>query len=132
MRLPTRGFSLIEVMTATAVAVTLAAVALPSFQHQRLKAGRSDATMALLHVQAAQETYRANAGLYATTLQGLGRSPHSPEGLYRLEMTAQAEGYVVTAHSDGRQAADNACPTLFLAVKRGFASFGPTGLCWGH
>ena len=73
-----RGFTLTEVLIACAVAALLAAVALPSFRGQLLKAHRTDAVGSLMRLQMAQEKLRSNSGLYSDDLARL-RHPAMPE-----------------------------------------------------
>lgn len=132
-----RGFTLLEVLTACTVASVLAAVALPSYQAQMRQAQRSDAVAALQQLQAAQEQYRAHHGLYADSLpalQGvsLGRSA---QGHYRLVLQRnEAEAYTARAEAlpDSPQAADAACTVLTLSVNAGFSQAGPSARCWNR
>lgn len=132
MRRQCCGFTLVEVSLASCLAVLLAALAMPSLEHQRLKAGRADGTSTLSRLQQAQEQYRATSGLYATSLAGLGAHARSPQGRYVIDLSSQPDGYVATAHASGSQSSDMACQTLTLTVRQGFASYGPDARCWGQ
>ncbi len=132
MRPQCRGFTLVEVSLVSCLAVLLAALAMPSFERQRLKAGRADGTSTLSRLQHAQEQHRATSGLYATSLAGLGAHARSPDGRYIIDLSSQPDGYVVTAHASGSQSSDTACQTLTLTVQQGFASYGPGAQCWGQ
>jgi type IV pilus assembly protein PilE len=132
-----RGFTLVELAVACAVATLLASLALPAYQQQLQQARRSDAVQALTRVQAAQEQYRTLHGLYAAELASLQGVPRerSAQGHYRitLQRTA-AEHYraLAVADSGGPQAADRSCSTLVLAVNQGFAEHGPSARCWNR
>ena len=110
------GFTLIELMVATAVSAVLSSLAYPSFQAQVQKSRRADATLAIHQVQMAQERWRANHTGYATLAQ-LGLGATSPSGHYRLAMDAVAlHGYEVAAHATGVQSRDADCGSISLRV----------------
>lgn len=129
-----RGFTLVEVCVACAIALLLAMVALPSFQGEALRAARLDAVQALTRLQMAQEQYRSAHGLYATELGALrGVMPVSDQGRYTLVVAQTGpESYRATAQARGSQARDTACPALTLDVAQGFAQPGPTAQCWNR
>ena len=110
------GFTLIELMVATAVSAVLASVAYPSFLAQVQKSRRADATLAIHQVQMAQERWRANHSGYATLAQ-LGLAATSPSGHYLIEVGAVAlHGYEVRAQATGTQARDADCRLISLHV----------------
>ncbi len=129
-----RGFTLVELCMATAVAAVLAAVALPAYRSQQLQAGRVDAVAALTRLQQAQEQHRSAHGLYAGQLGALrGVGAVSPQGRYSVALAltgAEAYRATATARPDGPQAGDHACAALTLDVVQGFAQTGPTARCW--
>lgn len=132
---PRRGFSLVEVLIAMAVAVVLMGVTLPSFADHWRQARRSDAVVALTKLQVAQEQYRAHHGTYAADLAALKSAPHSEGGYYELRLQeVQPHRYtaLATARADGPQAADTACTSLTLAVNDGMAESGPHARCWNQ
>jgi type IV pilus assembly protein PilE len=131
------GFTLLELLTACAVAGVLAAVALPSYQAQMRQAQRSDAVAALTRLQQAQEQYRAHHGMYADSLPALRGVPQgrSEQGHYRL-LLQRTEGEVYSASAEALphspQAGDAACRVLTLHVTAGFAQPGPSARCWNR
>ncbi len=127
-----RGFTLVEMLTACALLVLLAAFSWPSLKGHDLQVGRVDAVQALTRVQQAQEQFRSAHGLYAAELSALaGAAPHSPQGRYAIQLVLDGpEGYRASAHAQGPQAADSACATLTLQVRQGFAQAGPEARCW--
>jgi type IV pilus assembly protein PilE len=130
-----RGFTLVEVMTACALAAALAAVALPSYQQSLVQARRGDAVAALGRLQAAQERHRALHGHYASELAALQLGPNSDQGFYRVALRPDgAERYRAVAEplAGGPQADDRQCPQLVLDVAIGFAQPGPSARCWGR
>lgn len=85
------GITLIELLTAIAIAGILVAMAWPAFSDQLRKGRRVDAVTALYKVQLDQERYRAGSHRYAGTLSELGwgaDESDSPEGYYRITLEA--------------------------------------------
>ena len=63
---PHAGFTLIELMIATSVSGVLSSIAYPSFSGALQKVRRTDALVAMMQVQQAQERWRANNSRYGT------------------------------------------------------------------
>jgi type IV pilus assembly protein PilE len=109
-----RGFTLIELMVTVSVAGILSSVALPSFEGQLQKARRSDALIAAIQVQAAQERFRSNSASYGS-LAELGLPAVSTSKHYALQITASdATGFELLATATGVQARDTACRYMQL------------------
>ncbi len=117
------GFSLMEILIATAILAILAMVALPSYRQTIEKSRRTDAINALQNLHLAQERFRANCWTYATTLGGsdlcdtgtptyrVEVASTSPEGYYAIAILAGANGtgFVATADPAGTAQASDAC-----------------------
>ncbi|HEX2541966.1 MAG TPA: type IV pilin protein [Caldimonas sp.] len=109
-----RGFTLIESLVAIAVAAILSSVAYPSLEAHLLRARRTDALVALMNAQLAQERYRSNHNSYGT-LAETGLRNTSASGYYSVQVTANgADGFEVLASATARQARDAACRHLRL------------------
>jgi len=110
-----RGFTLIEGLVGVAIAGVLSSIAYPSVEAQVQRSRRTDALVALLQAQLAEERYRANNAGYAT-LAELGLRDTSPASHYRLQASANASGgYDLVA----TQARDARCRVLRLSLADG-------------
>jgi len=111
-----RGFTLIEMMIVVAVTGVLSSVALPSFQGVLHQARRSEALVALMQVQAAQERWRANHRAYGT-LAEIGVATTTPGGHFTMSVAnVDEDGYDVLASAAGGQSRDAACRVLRLRL----------------
>ncbi|WP_119292821.1 type IV pilin protein [Azohydromonas sediminis] len=127
-----RGFTLVELLIATAVVGLLAAVAWPAYRGHVEHARRADAAAALLKLELAQARFRAHHGLYTRDLRALGQSAHvGADGRWRLEVAdVHAEGY--TARAVAAAASGGDCDVLTLEVDGLHARRGPAPRCWGR
>src|SRR5438128_1095807 len=104
------GFTLIETLAAVSIVGILASVAYPSLEGPILKARRTEALVALMQLQMAEERWRSNSRRYAATLAELGSAATTPTRLYTLQVvSADEEGYELRATASGAQARDSAC-----------------------
>jgi type IV pilus assembly protein PilE len=111
-----RGFTLIEMLVATAVTGILSSVAYPSYQGTVQKVRRTDALVAVLQVQAAQERWRSNNAAYGS-LAEIRQPAQSAAGHYALELRNVSDNsYELRATARGAQGSDNACRTLKLVM----------------
>ena len=113
-----RGFTLIEGLVTVAIAGVLSTVAFPSVEAQLLRARRTDALVALLQAQLAEERHRANNAGYAS-LPELGLRDTSSAGHYRLQANASGSGYELVATAVAAQARDVRCRVLRLSLVDG-------------
>jgi type IV pilus assembly protein PilE len=122
-----RGYTLIELMAAFAIAALLAAIALPSFQEPLRKSRRAHAIVRLQQLQQAQERHRADHARYAGDLAALGLPATTADGLYTLAIRSAGEiGYTATASviPGSAQAGDQRCSILRLTQAGAQTSFG--------
>lgn len=109
-----RGFTLIELMVTVSIAGILSSVALPSFEGQLQRVRRTDALIAAVQVQAAQERFRSNSAAYGG-LAEIGLPAVSTSKHYTLQITASdAAGFELLATATGAQARDAACRYMQL------------------
>lgn len=117
------GFTLVEMAIATAVSGLIASVAYPSVSAALHKARRSEAMVAMMQLQHAQERWRSGNSRYAS-LSELGLATQVPGGHYRIEVAdPRPEGYVAQAQATGAQAGDRACRYLVLVVDGAAVSY---------
>jgi len=113
------GFTLIELMIATSISGVLASVAYPSFSGTLHKIRRSEALVAMMQVQQAQERWRSGSSQYGT-LAEVGVASLAPGRNYLLSVSEpSATGYVAIAQATGVQAGDRACRYLKLSIASG-------------
>ena len=123
MNTPQHGFTLIELMVATAITGILAATAYPSFQGPLLKARRTDGITALLQLQMNQERWRSSHRSYAS-LAEMNMGVASSQRHYELNITeATPNTFRATARGTGTQAGDSTCRVLRLTVEGGNTSY---------
>lgn len=113
------GFTLIETVIATSVAGVLASVAYPSVATALQKVRRSEALVAMMQLQQAEERWRSVSAHYAT-LADLGLPALATGGHYKLTVSdATGTGYVAVAQAQGAQSGDRQCRYMKLAIDAG-------------
>jgi type IV pilus assembly protein PilE len=140
------GVTLIELLMALVIVAVLAAVAIPSYRSHQIRARRSEATAALLQLQAAQAKFylqnnRYTAAISAPVPTGLGLTGRSEHGLYDITVAlnttpAQAadQSYTATATpvAAAGQSADKQCTSFTLTDigRRGATGSAGADSCW--
>ena len=110
------GFTLIETLIAVGIAGVLSSIAYPSLEGQIMRARRTDALVALLQAQLAQERFRANNASYGSLVDVGGRAT-SPAGHYQVAVvSSDAAGFALLASAVASQARDTRCRHLRLSV----------------
>jgi type IV pilus assembly protein PilE len=117
------GFTLVELMIAVSISGVLASVAYPSFSSVLQKVRRTEAMVAMLQLQQAQERWRSNSHRYGT-LAEVGVASAVPGRNYLLSVAdPSVTGYMATAEATGAQARDRACRYLLVAIESGNVSY---------
>ncbi len=117
------GFTLVETVIATSIAGVLASVAYPSVAAALQKVRRSEALVAMMQLQQAEERWRSGSARYAT-LAELGLPTVAPGGHYQLTVSdATGSGYVAVAQAIGAQSGDRQCRYMRLVLDAGNPSY---------
>jgi type IV pilus assembly protein PilE len=120
MRTRQTGMTLMELLVVIAILAVIASIAIPSYRRYLIRAQRSDATIALLRLQSAQEKHFLQYGSYVIVKAnlpkshadgGLGIPVKSERGFYDLDVEDTDTGYtaVATPVAGGGQADDHQC-----------------------
>ncbi len=140
-----RGMTLIELMVVIGVLGILASIAVPTYRKYLLRAQRSEAKIALLQLQTAQEKYYLQYNAYtdkvttASTAEvpGLGLPGTSETSKYDIRVTTLGGGgqsYTATAspHAGGGQTDDKDCANFTITERgqRGISGTRTTEYCW--
>jgi type IV pilus assembly protein PilE len=130
--------TLIELMIVVAIVAILGTIAVGSYRSHMLKTNRTEARMALLRVQAAQEKfflqnhrYATNAELATAPPAGLGMPSVTPGGLYTIDMQdVTATTYTARARAANGQLADSAECQILTIDETGARTPNDASGCW--
>jgi len=119
MRSKSRGFTLIELMITVVIIGILSAIAVPAYRSYVQRSKRSEATSALLRIQAAEEKFFLQNNAYSANLAGvppagLGMVTVTESGNYNLALAVAAGGFTATATTTSTQADDSKCRTFTI------------------
>lgn len=129
-----RGITLIELLTVVIILSVLASIAVPTYRRYLIRSQRSEAKIALLQLQTAQEKYYAQYNTYTdkvtakstATSPGLGLPGTTETGKYVvsvINLGAGGQTYtgIASPTIDGGQGDDKDCGA-FLINERGVRS----------
>lgn len=135
-----RGVTLIELMVVVVVIAILASIAVPSYRAYMIRTQRSEATSALLQLQAAQEKFYLQNNSYtdqvaAAPPAGLGLLARTERGLYDIAVVLGAGGQSYTATASpvaGESQADDTQCTQLSVTDTGVRNSTPAAAatCW--
>jgi type IV pilus assembly protein PilE len=105
------GFTLIELMIATAIVAIIAAIAYPSYTKYVMKSHRTNAKAEILNIANRQQQYLLANRAYATSLSALNyATPSEVAARYDTSVAASAAGetpsYTITFTAKNQQASD--------------------------
>jgi type IV pilus assembly protein PilE len=122
-----RGITLIELLTVIVILSVLASIAVPTYRRYLIRAQRSEAKIALLQLQTAQEKYYSQYNRYTDKVTtkstaatpGLGLPGKTETGKYQVSVTnlgAGGQEYTATAApaSGGGQEDDKDCGSFTI------------------
>ena len=138
-----RGFTLIELMIVIGVVAILTTIAVASYRTYVLRATRTEARMALLAIQVAQEKFFLQNNQYAQTLATTIAAPPAGLGValdaagvttgghYTVSYTAAtANTYTVRAVATGTQTSDKAACLTFTINDQAVRTPADASGCW--
>jgi type IV pilus assembly protein PilE len=139
-----RGVTLIELMTVVVVLAVLASIAVPTYRQYLIRSQRSEAKIALLQLQTAQEKFYMQNNTYTdkvttsstATVPGLGLPGLSETGKYDITATITTGGQTYTAtatpHAGGGQTDDKDCAKFTITDRgvRGVTGTKTPEFCW--
>jgi type IV pilus assembly protein PilE len=137
------GFSLIELMVTVAVAATLAAIVIPTYQSQIRKSRRTEARTAVMDLATREERYYSVNNDYSSSALQLGYGGTDAQintmsvgaGYYTVTVQSFAAAppapatFTITATAVGTQAKDTGCLT-FTVDDKGTQTSAPATDCW--
>jgi len=131
--LPSKGFTLLELMITISILSILVLTATVLFQGHVTKARRSEAVRTLLAMQLAEERHRSHNAQYGN-LTDIWGSTTTESGRYTLSVSGTtATSYTLTATASGNQAKDKedgtSCSALSISVSSGTETKTPAA-CW--
>ncbi len=137
-----RGLTLVELMIVIVVLGILAAIAVPTYRSYLIRSQRSEAKIALLQLQTAQEKFYLQNNSYTDNVTGappagLGLPAQTETGKYAVSVVlggANGQTYVATAApvAGGGQNDDAYCASFTINEKgtRGITGNKTPQFCW--
>jgi len=136
-----RGVTLLELLTVISILAILASVALPTYRRYLIRSQRSEAKIALLQLQTAQEKFYMQNNSFTDNIDdpspdGLGLTSTTETGKYTIDVELDDDGqtYLATAapRAGGGQTDDDDCESFTINQRGTRGVTGPKGTqgCW--
>jgi len=141
-----RGITLIELLTVVVILSVLMSIAVPTYRRYLIRSQRSEAKIALLQLQTAQEKYYAQYNRYTDKVTakstaaspGLGLPGITETGKYDVTVTDIGEGgqtyeASATPHPGGGQTDDKDCGKFTIderGIRGNSTGSGHVQNCW--
>jgi type IV pilus assembly protein PilE len=140
-----RGVTLLELLVVMVIIGILAAIGVPSYRRYLIRSQRSEAKIALLQLQTAQEKRYLQSNAYTTditglptaAIPGLGLPDRTETSKYDITVVlndGNAQSYTASAtpHTGGGQTDDAECYTFTINERgtRGISGTSTTQACW--
>jgi len=136
-----RGVTLLELLTVISIVAILASVALPTYRKYLIRTQRSEAKIALLQLQTAQEKFYMQNNTFTDNVadaspDGLGLLSTTETGKYDISVALAGDGQTYTAtaapKAGGGQTDDDECESFTINQRGTHGVSGPKGAqaCW--
>jgi len=136
-----RGVTLMELLVVIAILGVLAGIAVPTYRRYLVRTQRSEAKIALLQLQTAQEKFYMQNNAFTNDIvdaspKGLGLLSVTENNKYdiAINLAADAQTYTATAspHAGGGQVDDTECQNFTITERGTRGVSGPKGtqFCW--
>lgn len=136
-----RGITLLELLVVLVLVAIVASLALPAFRQQMMRVHRTEAIIALLELQNAEEKYFLRHNAYTSELSaappiGLGLATASSSNRYLLSIALALDGQsfiaTATATPGGAQAEDHECLAFSIDARgrRAVSGTRDARYCW--
>ena len=136
-----RGVTLLEMLVVLLVVGVIVGLALPSYRQHLVRVNRSEATITLYAIAAAEERFFMRHGRYTDNLTGaaplgLGLAPASSSSRYRFSVALASDGQTFIASAKptrrGGQDSDGECLVFSMdhRGRRAVSGSRDTAFCW--
>ena len=136
-----RGVTLLELMAVVSILAIIASIALPTYRRYLIRTQRSEAKIALLQLQTAQEKFYMQNNTFTDNVtdaspDGLGLLAVTETGKYDIEVELAEDGQTYTAtaspHAGGGQQDDDECANFTINQRGTKGVSGESGVqhCW--